>query len=328
MGRVAITGIASFLGGRLLQRLVAERGADAVLAVDVAAPPAALSGVGFRELDLTEPAADQRLLDALQEERVNAVVHMAFHTTPRRDASASHELESIGTLAVLAAAAAAGVERFVMRSSTAVYGARGENPSFLTEERPLQANPRLHWVRDKLEAEHHAASFARRYPGMAVSVLRFATLLGPGVRNFYTRIFDKRVVPVLMGYDPLLQLLHPDDALEAALRVVQGPVAKGIFNVVPKSAIPLVSAVHLADKIPVSVPHPLAALASDLLWSAGLVEAPGAFVDYARYPFVADGAKAERELGWKARYGSREALATYLRDRHQRPVASASEAPA
>jgi UDP-glucose 4-epimerase len=328
MGRVAITGIVSFLGGRLLRSLVAERGEDQVVAVDIAPPPAALAGVRFRRLDLTEPAADQRLLDVFGEEGVESVAHMAFYTTPRRDATHSHELESIGTLGVLAAAAAAGVGRFVMRSSTAVYGARGENPSFLTEDRPLQPNPRLAWVRDKLEAEQHAASFARRYPRMAVSVLRFAPLFGPGVRSFYTRIFDKRVVPVLMGYDPLIQLLHPDDALEAAERAVLGPAPKGAFNVVPRSAIPLVSAIHLAEKIPVSVPHPVASVISELLWSAGLAEAPGAFVDYARYPFVADGEKAERELGWKARYGSREALTDYLRYRHPHAAGRAAEARA
>ena len=46
-------------------------------------------------------------------------------------------------------------------------------------------------------------------------MLRFATLLGPGVHTFYTRLFSKRVVPVVLGYDPLVQLLHPDDALDA-----------------------------------------------------------------------------------------------------------------
>ena len=86
-----------------------------------------------------------------------------------RDTTYAHELESIGTLNVLAAAAAAGVRHVVLRSFTAVYGARGQNPNFLTEDLPLQPSPGLAWVRDKLEAEQHAASFARRYPQMAVT---------------------------------------------------------------------------------------------------------------------------------------------------------------
>ena len=152
---------------------------DAVVAVDIAAPPATL-GVRHRMVDLTLPGADQRLVDVLGEEEVDTVVHAAFFTNPRRDAAYSHELESIGTLHLAAAAAAAGVSHFVLRSFTAVYGARGQNPNFLTEEHSPQPPPALAWARDKREAEEHAASFARRYPSLGLTVLRFAFLFGPG----------------------------------------------------------------------------------------------------------------------------------------------------
>jgi UDP-glucose 4-epimerase len=326
MGRIALTGTASFLGGRLLRRLAETKGAARLLVVDVAAPPAALD-VRHRAVDLTEPAADQRLLDVFREEEVEEVLHFAFYTGPRRDVAHAHELESIGTLAVLAAAAAAGVGRVVMRSFTAVYGAHGQNPAFLTEDRPLQPNPALAWVRDKLEAEQHAASFARRYPDLKIAVLRFAPLLGPRVHTFYTRILDRRVVPVLMGYDPLVQMLHPDDALAAAEAAVDRSVA-GAFNVVPSRPIPLVTALHLAGKIPVPVPHPVAYPAADLMWAAGVGEAPGGFCDYVRFPFVADGERARRDLGFAPRYASRDALMAYLGYRHPHARLDAAEAPA
>ena len=326
MGRIALTGTASLLGARLLRRLVETKGAARLLVVDVAPPPAALD-VRHRAVDLTEPAADQRLLDVFREEDVEAVLHFAVYTGPRRDTTHVHELESIGTLAVLAAAAAAGVGRVVMRSFTAVYGARGQNPAFLTEDRALQPDPALGWVRDKLEAERHAASFSRRYPELRIAVLRFAPLLGPRVHTFYTRILDRRVVPVLMGYDPLVQMLHPDDALAAAEAAVERPVA-GAFNVVPSRSIPLLTALHLAGKIPFPVPHPLAYPATDLMWAAGVGEAPGRFCDYVRFPFVADGERARRELGFVPRHASRDALLAYLEYRHPHARLARAEAPA
>ncbi len=326
MRRLAVTGAGSFLGGRLLRRLIETRGADKLVVIDIAAPPATLE-VRHHEIDFTQPASDERLLQVLREEQVDSVVHFAFFTNPRRDKSYAHELESIGTLKLMAAAAAAGVSRVVLRSFTAVYGARGQNPNFLTEERPLQPNSALAWARDKFEAEQHAASFARRYPEMAISVLRFAPLFGPGVRNFYTRIFDNRVVPTLMGFDPLVQLLHPDDALDAAEAALERGVA-GAFNIVPRSAIPLASILHLGAKVPLPVPHPLAYALSDALWAAGLAEAPGAFLDYVRYLCVADGARAERELGFRPRYSSRDALLAYLRYRHPEPAPGTAEATA
>jgi len=324
--RLALTGASSFLGAHLLRRLLETHAGDKLVVVDIAAPPVTLE-VRYREIDFTQPASDERLLQVLREEEVDCVVHFGFFTNPRRDTSYAHELESIGTLNLMAAAAAAGVSRVVLRSFTAVYGARGQNPNFLTEGSPLQPNPKLAWARDKLEAEQHAASFARRYPGMMVTVLRLAPLFGPGVRTFYTRIFDHRVVPVLMGFDPLVQLLHPDDALDAFEAALERR-APGAFNIVPRAAIPLASALHLGAKVPLPVPHPIAYAVSDALWAAGLAEAPGAFLDYVRYLCVADGARAERELGFKARHSSREALLAYLRYRHPGGAKETAEATA
>jgi len=322
--RTAVTGAGSFLGSRLLRRLSEKHGPDKVVAIDLA-PPSRGAGVRHREVDLTRPGCDQQLLDVLRDEDVGAVFHAAFATSPRRDGGYAHELESLGTLSLFAAAAAAGVGHVVLRSFTALYGASGQNPGFLTEDRPLQPDPSLGWARDKLEAEQHAVSFARRYPDMKVTVLRFAPLFGPRVQTFYTSLFDRRVVPVMMGYDPLLQLLHPDDALaaaEAALeRAPRGPV-----NVVPKAPIPLLTAVHLAGKIPAPIPHPLAYLAGDLLWAAGLGAAPGAFAHYARFGCVADGERAQRELGFVPRYSSREAVLAYVQ--YQKPRLAVSNAEA
>ena len=327
MGRVAVTGTASFLGARLLRRLVEARGADAVVAIDVASPPATLEGVRHRMVDLTLPGADQRLLDVFNDEEVEAVVHTAFFTSPHRDAAYSHELESIGTLHLAAAAAASGVRHLVLRSFTALYGARGQNPSLIPEEQPLRGSEGLAWVRDKIEAEQHATAYGKRYRGMKVTILRLAPLLGPGVHTFYTRVLSKRVVPVLLGYDPLLQFLHPEDAIDAFFLALDRAPG-GPLNVVPRDSLSLLTALHLADKVTVPVPHPAAYAGADFLWGAGLGTAPGGFVNYVRYPCVAEGERARREMGFEARHRSRDALAAFLRYRYPARAAEPEEATA
>jgi UDP-glucose 4-epimerase len=318
MGRIAITGASSFLGERFLRRLIREGHGDDLVVIDVAEPSISEGAIHFRRVDLTEPAADQAMLDLFKTDGIKTVVHLAFFTNPRRDTTNAHELESIGTLAVLAAAAAAGVRNFVMRSFSFVYGARGQNPALIRESTPLPPRSSLSWLQDKVEAEEHAAAFAKRYPDMAVRVLRFAPLLGPHVRTFYSRIFDRRLVPTLLGYDPLLQLLHPDDAEEALYRATFVG-ARGAFNIAPSGVVPLASGIHLSGKVPAPVPHIAAYWAVEALYAAGLVEAPAGFLDYVRYPCVADGEKAKRELAFVAKYSSREALDSYIAYRHPRP---------
>jgi len=318
MGRIAITGAASFLGERLLRRLIREGHGDDLVVLDLAEPSISEGAIHYRKVDLTEPAADQALLDHFKADGVETLIHLAFFTNPRRDTTNAHELESIGTLAVLAAAAAAKVPNVVMRSFSFVYGARGQNPALIREETPLPSRSPLAWLRDKVEAEEHAASFAKRFPEMAVRVLRLAPLLGPGVRTFYSRVFDRRLVPTLLGYDPLLQLLHPDDADEALMKAAFSP-ARGVFNIAPRGVLPLATAIYLSGKVKAPVPHLAAYWTVDALYAAGLVEAPAGFIDYVRYPCIADGAKAERELGFVPRYSSREALDSYISYRHPRP---------
>ena len=110
MGRIAITGAASFLGERFLRRLIREGQGDDLVVIDVAEPPLSEGAIRFRKIDLTEPASDQAMLDQLKADEVETLVHLAFFTGPRRDTTNAHELESIGTLAVLQWAPGAGVE--------------------------------------------------------------------------------------------------------------------------------------------------------------------------------------------------------------------------
>ena len=66
----------------------------------------------------------------------------------------------------------------------------------------------------------------------------------------------------------------------------------------PRASITLLTALHLSDKVIVPVPHPAAYPLAELWWAAGVGEAPGGFIDYARFPCVADGAKAAAKLGF------------------------------
>ena len=124
MGRIAITGASSFLGARFLRRLIRDGHGDDIVVIDVAAPPLAEGSVLFRKVDLTEPAADQAMLDLLKADGIETLVHLAFFTSPRRDTTNAHELESIGTLAVLALA--------LLWSARPARAARGRPPLLAT----------------------------------------------------------------------------------------------------------------------------------------------------------------------------------------------------
>ncbi|HKC25691.1 MAG TPA: NAD-dependent epimerase/dehydratase family protein [Thermoanaerobaculia bacterium] len=317
--RIAITGGAGLLGSRLVRALAARGGAD-VLVLDLAPASDMPRDVAHRFLNLNLPFADGTLLKILNEERPDVLVHLAALRSPSRDVVYAHELNSLGALHVLAAAGEAGVPRVVMGSTTLVYGARGDNPNYLTEAHALRPDPRDAFVRDFVEAEQFAKDHARRYPQSKVAVLRFVPLLAPELRDYRSKMFAAPAVVSLLGYDPLVQALHVDDAMKALLLALEKPDLEGVFNVAPDGVLPLSTVYLLFGTLPVPVPHPAAYALIEAAWLAGIGVMPGVHAHYFRYLCLADNAKAKRVLGFAPEHTTLDvvlATAKARRGRHR-----------
>jgi len=305
---IAIVGSHGLLGRRLAQRLAADPAVARIVAIDLRPPEEPLPKVVFHRIDLTRPSADQEIADILLVERCAALVHLAFFGEPIPNASYAHELEVIGTLHVLTAATAAKVERLVMRSTTAVYGAHPKNPSLIREDQRTRGAPSSRFVGDKLEAEREVRRFAEEHPEVAVAILRFAPILGPGARNLISRYLSQGVAPTLAGFDPLMQAVHPEDAVDALLAAIRLGAA-GVFNVAGAGVLPISAALRLRGTRAVPLPHRLAEAALRAMRGVGLGYAlPASMLDYLRYPVVTDIALAKETLGFKPKHSTLEAV--------------------
>lgn len=307
---VGVTGASGSLGRLVLPRLLESSRVSRALALDLA-PPAVPERkhrkLSFGAIDLTRPGCADELAHHLSEAGVKVVIHLAFFSSPIRDSGYAHEVEAVGTAQVLAACARAKVRRFVMVSTTLLYGASPKNPGFLTEDRPLAFAPPTRYLSDKAEAERQVERFRRDCPSVSSAVLRLAPVVGPRSDNPIVRYLGRKVAPTVLGFDPLVQCLHEDDAAEALLLAASSE-AEGDFNVVGRGALPLSAAVRAAGALPLPLPIPMASAALRSLNALGVLAVPPALLDYLHYSWVADGGRAERELGFKPRFSSREAL--------------------
>jgi UDP-glucose 4-epimerase len=296
---VAITGPSGDLGGLLVPRLQADPSVERILTLG----PRPLSGpkIDHRTVDLTRHDAEEDLADALGEHPVDVLYHLAFLHGRVRNGSLAHEVEVIGSMRVLAAAGAAQVRRLVVSSTTALYGARPNLPALVREEQPLAGVPHSRFVQDKIEVEREVRQFRERHPEIPVLVLRFAPVLGPSVDNPATRLLSRRVVPTLLGFDPLWQAIHEDDAAEALHLALVGETS-GALNVVADGVLAFSGLVHEAGGHPLPLPLPVARAAMRTLNAAGASTAPPNLLDYLRYSWVADGAKAKAALQFVPRH--------------------------
>jgi len=301
---IAISGLRTFLGRRLAERLALEAGLR-VVGLDRLRPHGLAAGVHFREIDLTRPDAGSALADLLHKADVEVVVHLAFRREPTPDLDGDHELETIGSLHLLHACAAAAIPRLVIGSSSMVYGPRLDNPNFLSEAHPLRGHPQAHCVMNRVEVERLAADWAARHPATAVTVLRPCWIVGPTYRDAVTRYFSKRVVPTLMGYDPLLQFVHEEDCLDAFARAATTH-QPGVYHVVAPGVLPLSTVLRTAGKRVLPVPTPILYRLRAYPSQAQTGDRPEGFYDYLRYLWVADGQRGWEAFG-KPLYNTREA---------------------
>jgi UDP-glucose 4-epimerase len=316
---VALTGAASFLGTNVIGLLEEDERIQRIVSLDIEPPATAGKKTRVYEVDLTQPAAEARLAEILAAERVDTLLHLAFLASPTPAAAWAHELESVGTMHALVAARHAQVNKLVMWSQTLLYGAHPSNPNFLSERHPLRASVNEPFFADKIEAEGEAYRFAQRAQGAIVTILRTAPILGPTVANYVTRYLSRKLVPTMMGYDPLLQFLHEVDAI-AALKLAVDRDVPGTFNVVGDGVLPLSTVIKLAGRVAVPVPYPIARTVTALGWAAQIADAPPVFLKYLRFLCIADGRKAWDTMGFRPAYTTREALLDYTSAQRLRDV--------
>ena len=227
---VLVTGVSRYLGGKFVQALSADPSVQRIIGVDVVPPGHSLGRAEFVRADIRNPMIGR----IINQGAVDTVVHMNVLSTPTQvgGRTSQKEINVIGTMQLLAACQKApSMRRLVVKSSSAVYGSSPRDPGLFTEDTGPKAMPRSGFGKDSIEVEGYVRGFSRRRPDIEITMLRFANVIGPGIRTGFTDYFSLPVIPVPFGFDARLQFVHEDDATRAMTMAVTNPTAAGIVNV-------------------------------------------------------------------------------------------------
>ena len=317
--RVAVTGAAGYLGGRLVERLRDRDDVSYVLATDIRPPRESTDDgrVNFARVDVTEPFPD-----LFARHDIDAVVHLAYKLNPGRRPDLARRVNVTGTDHVIEACASSDVSRVIYLSSTSVYGAHPDNPDFLTEDDPVRPIPGFQYSEDKAAAESRLIEFAETgaEPAPTVTILRGCPVMGPNADNFIANAFRKPALPRLGDADPPMQFIHEDDLTEIIVKCLEARPA-GTYNVAGDGTIcwSRMAAVmgRRTLRLPPAAWHSLTSIA----WSLGLQsDSPACGLDFIRYRWTASADKLKRELGVSFKHTSSEAWESFANTRSLRPA--------
>jgi nucleoside-diphosphate-sugar epimerase len=308
---VAVTGAAGGIGHALTVRLASSPRVKKVVAID--AHRGDIAGVTWRVADVRDPALAGRLAG------VDVVVHADFDLTPEADTRQRRSFNVRGAQTVLTSAAAGRVGRVVLVTSAMVYGARPDNPVPLPEDAPLAADADSSVAGDLLEIEQLARRSPRANPGMAVTVVRPAALVGAGpyaVDTLVTRHFEAPRLLTVKGCAPRWQFCHVDD-LTSALEFAIGSGVDGAFAVGCDGWLEQQEVEQISGLKSIELPARLTFGTAQRLHRLGVTPAPAMDLRYVVYPWVVDCA-ALRVAGWRPRFDNAAVLSVLLDQRQGR----------
>jgi len=301
--KVLVTGVAGYWGYRVAQMLAADPQYH-VLGLDTVQPRDAIPGLDFVQADIRNPL----LVELFKAEQVEVVCHLAFKESIRRSEEAfDHNV--MGTIKVLGACAESGVEKIILMSSTAVYGADFKNPAYLAEETPLAGSRDYGSIRDLIEIEAFCNGFRRQFPQKTLTILRFPNIVGPTADTPMTKFLSEPLSPSLLGFDPMMQLIHEEDVVNALVHVVDDDYT-GVFNIAAEDLMPLSKVMGLAGKKRVPVFHLFAYWGYSMMGGSGLRLSKRVPIelDYIRYRWVGDLQKMREELQFSPTLTAEDAL--------------------
>ena len=218
---VLVTGGTGFVGGRLIERLVLERGARVRVMVRNYGTAAGIARfpIELVQGDITDVDAVRRASDGCE-----IVFHCAFGKSGSPDERRLVNLR--GTENVMKAALRTGMQRVVHLSTLRVYGDTDDGD--LDETAPYRYSGNL-YSDTKLDAEKMVQSLIREH-GLPATILQPTHIYGPRAPRFSVRVLEQLKTDGLVlvnGGTGLCNVVYIDDVVDAILLGATVPAAVG-----------------------------------------------------------------------------------------------------
>jgi UDP-glucose 4-epimerase len=250
--RYLVTGGAGFIGSNIVRQILSLGHQPVVLDnLTSGYSENLLPTVEFIHADIRDAAALARAVQG-----VRAVFHLAASVGNTR--SIEHPLEdtevnALGTLCLLEAARAAGVDKIVFSSSAGTFGELKTLP--IAEDHPQE--PDSPYGVSKLHAEKMCLAYNKLY-GMHNVCLRYFNVYGPNQRYdaygnvipiFVNRVLQNRPITIFGDGEQTRDFVNVKDVVSANLNAAIKQDASGVFNIGSGTRITINELARLVQKV-------------------------------------------------------------------------------
>lgn len=257
----------------------------------------------FHRVDITK----NKLEDVFRQHKIECVIHLAVNDNPRTPIKKRHEINVVGTMKLLDNCARYGVKKVILLSSATVYGADPNNPVYIPEDFPLKVTQRYSELSDKVEFDSYCRAWMYKNTDIQTILLRPCHIIGSQVRNNLTSYLRLKYIPIPLGYDPMIQIIHETDMARAIIACLKHSHS-GIYNVVGPGELPLTEIINIVGGIPIPIPYTLGYYALKTSWLLGIGALPAPQLEFLTYPCVIDGSKFRKDFNFEPKLSLSDTL--------------------
>jgi len=284
---IVITGISGTIGRLLARKLHLDH---EVIGLDRRDLPRRPKDIKVFPFDIRRKKCES----IFRNRRVDVVYHLNIMHDFRRSQAELHSFNVVATQRLLEYVSRYRVGKIVFLSTANVYGARPDNPQFLNEDSLLLAGESFSEMRSLITVDMLVTSFFWKNPEVETVVLRPAHIVGT-VRNGPALYLSLDRVPTLLGFDPMIQVVHESEVVNALVTAME-PGVRGIFNVAGPSPAPLSAILSYLGKTAVPLPHFILRQIAQKAWDLGFAQVPPPEIDFLRFPCLVDDSRARSVL--------------------------------
>jgi len=303
MGNYLVTGAAGFIGARTSEILIQD--GHTVVGVDNLNDAYDLrmkeyrlkklqemDGFTFKKLDIS----DKSIIEYFKEDKFDGVINLAAWAGVRNSVKNPWvyvETNTTGTLNMLELCRQIGTKKFIVASTSSIYG---EDPPYPTPESASSSRPLQPYAASKKGAEAMAHAYHHLYD-VDVTVVRFFTVYGPAGRpdlsifRFVQWVSEGRPVRVNGDGEQSRGFTYIDDIARGVIIALK-PVGFEIINLGGHEVITINNLIQLVEDV--------------VGKKAEVVYGPPNLADMRSN--WADVSKAKQMLGWEPRYDMRSGI--------------------
>ncbi len=325
---VAVTGVTGTIGRGLMPFL--EGDARIARVIGVGSRPHDARANGSAKLEYRQADVRDRYTVRQALEGADVVIHLAFSLYGVRQGD--DDLEDVnvnGSRNVLAAAAANGAQRFIYTSSGAVYGFDSGRAARVNEDAAVAPAPRHFYSTNKARVEQALLADLEQHPELKWVFFRPCAVVGPhavgaaghGLPDAVARAGSALVAiggaaglrPAVPGPPVPLQFVHEQDVGQAIHRAIRARRSGRIYNLGGDGMVEPPDVPRLLGLRTLPVPNVLTRAALGVATRLPYLTPAAGWTQLLAYPLQLDTSRAKRELRWKPKFSSAEALASTRR---------------